>query len=739
MNIITAPGMTPLLAAALVKAQAEVQSAARNEINPEKGYSFASADEIVSVAKAALTTAKLALVPTGSTLVEVEGPPGRRTDLVRRWWIVHESGAYLDVPAVMPVCWVRGEPDKSVAACDTFSLAYQLRDLLCIPRRMVGETEVDKRPPASRVEDDPVALEDMRRAERQAKRRDDPAAVAQAEKDAQDATEGGAVVARPTGRSTKASRATAALADSMSDVPVTVELGDVEREEEERQAKRAADLAAEPSSLPPVKDPDWYEDAPKAQAHPLPVQGRKDEPRPYVPMAPVPATLANGVSVFVCGYDRDGNMLVEEQGTKAKRWVSPGEWPNDARADSSRTGMHLAVARPDQPASPPVATPSGSMDGDEGEVTPDSSSTSTSGAIPSTAEATPSPAAEATAHQPPSVPPSPSSPSGEPSDEGRPTGAPAGGESGAVSEPPAAGTAPAAGAPPARRNLLIEIAEEVCADLGAPLTDEERAAFAFAEGEAPDAWRSRVSPEVAARYDALDAAERDADLARLRVMSEDERNAWLDESDSADEAGRRARLLQEVADEERAELARIVAERAEPRSRCAECDAPLAADSEQCPDPECPTNARPQVGPAPDWMRDTPVEEATDEEFREAMARGMDEILTRDGDPGRVLNAPSEEQVNVVSNVATAAVSIEALQATAKDLLARFKKAHRAKDDKGTCLLCGERIEGGDFYRGPRFGAAHEDCITEVQAGRDPKCDDLFEEGAEAPESEVTT
>jgi hypothetical protein len=57
------------------------------------------------------------------------------------------------------------------------------------------------------------------------------------------------------------------------------------------------------------------------------------------------------------------------------------------------------------------------------------------------------------------------------------------------------------------------------------------------EDEDPDAWRSRVSPEVAARYDALDAAE------------------------------------------------------AEPRSRCAECDAPLAADSEECPDPECPTNA----------------------------------------------------------------------------------------------------------------------------------------------------
>jgi hypothetical protein len=202
-------------------------------------------------------------------------------------------------------------------------------------------------------------------------------------------------------------------------------------------------------------------------------------------------------------------------------------------------------------------------------------------------------------------------------------GAPLGGEcGGAVVEPPASEDCPSgAGAPPAHEctcsaNLLMLtglVHQDGCpyAKAPAPASDEED----------PDAWRSRVSPEVAARYDALDAAERDADLARIRVMSEDERNAWLDESDSVDEAGRRARLLQEVAGEERAELARILAERAAAPSRCAECDAPLAADSFECPDPECPTNAGPQEGPTlptPDWMRDAPADEDGDAKACEA-------------------------------------------------------------------------------------------------------------------------
>jgi hypothetical protein len=145
IQTMTAPGMTPALAAALVKAQAEVDAAVKREINPEKGYNFASIDEVLRVAKEALSKADLALVPVGSQLVDTQHG---RTDFVRRFWLVHSSGAYLDIPAVMPVCWVRGEPDKSVAACDSFSLNYVARGLLCLPRvdGAAGVKQVDARP-----------------------------------------------------------------------------------------------------------------------------------------------------------------------------------------------------------------------------------------------------------------------------------------------------------------------------------------------------------------------------------------------------------------------------------------------------------------------------------------------------------------------------------------------------------------------------------------------------------------
>jgi hypothetical protein len=272
------------------------------------------------------------------------------------------------------------------------------------------------------------------------------------------------------GRSTKASRATAALADAMSESPVAVELGDEEREKEAAMDLEAKRLAALPSSLPPVKDPDWLEDEPKAQTHQKPL-------------------LA-----ICCGQ--------------------PGDAHSEAECERRNT----------QPASPPVATPTGSMDGDEGEVTPDSPSVLTGGATPQPAPlpsvpraetgatpladassvGAPSPDAAAPASSP--LPEASSSPALSGGDinspsvlvvrnnqGGLPPGAPLGGECGAVVEPPASEDCPSgAGAPPA--------------------SDEED----------PDAWRSRVSPEVAARYDALDAADNEPLHPRVGESAEDD-------------------------------------------------------------------------------------------------------------------------------------------------------------------------------------------------------------------------
>jgi hypothetical protein len=480
------------------------------------------------------------------------------------------------------------------------------------------------------------------------------------------------------GRSTKASRATAALADAMSESPVAVELGDEEREKEAAMDLEAKRLAALPSSLPLVKDPDWLEeDEPKAQAHQKPD------------------------AFECCSCWRVGTAAEMRRTEAGHAWIC-----RDCDACVARIQARIGGG-PDQPASPPVATPSGSLDGDEGEVTPVSPSVLTGGALHNDARAAEPRSAQAdgtVARDP--IPPDAATPASSPLPEqssspalsgdikspsvlvvrnnqgGLPPGAPLGGECGAVVEPPASGDCPSgAGAPPAHEctcsaNLLMLtglVHQDGCpyAKAPAPASDEED----------PDAWRSRVSPEVAARYDAADAAE----AASLR-----ERVEALGYVLHADGTKGRMRVTEPTT----GTVHRIHLNDAKP-------------------------------GDVEAWIRE-----------REGELRRAD-FLAHQGGMGGPLSAPSEEQVNVVSNVATSAVSIEALQATAKDLLARFKKAHRAKDDKGTCLLCGERIEGGDFYRGPRFGAAHEDCITEVQAGRDPKCDDLFEEGA-GEEAEVS-
>jgi hypothetical protein len=144
MNAMTAPGMTPALAAALVKAQAEVDAAVKREINPEKGYNFSNIDEVIRVVKPALAAARLAVLPVGEDIVDTQHG---RSDLLRTFWVVHESGAYLVVPTRMPIAWT-DEPDKSKAAADSFQLNYALRGFLCLPRldAPAGVKQVDARP-----------------------------------------------------------------------------------------------------------------------------------------------------------------------------------------------------------------------------------------------------------------------------------------------------------------------------------------------------------------------------------------------------------------------------------------------------------------------------------------------------------------------------------------------------------------------------------------------------------------
>jgi ribosomal protein L37AE/L43A len=530
------------------------------------------------------------------------------------------------------------------------------------------------------------------------------------------------------------------------------------------EAKR---LAAEPSSLPPVKDPDWLEeDEPKAQAHQKPACPRCRE-RP-------PTT-----------------MRLDVNGT----WVPLCSACDDEIAASLK-----------QPASPPVATPTGSMDGDEGEVTPDSPSVLTGGATPQPAPlpsvpraetgatapadtssaAAPSTAGAETAPAPttgpgasdagPDLPPDAAAPASSPLPEqssspprcawctatdqpmepSRIDGLPVCVDAAACMlrvrgvEPPASEDCPSgAGAPPAPERCPETFPESKWLPAGRcvlPAGHEGPGhSLTVTAGETVD-LNVRVGLQFPRGDDHADEGEGDEPPSPEDKRKRLPKGYWETNVETGEKEWRPYAAVPPPGWDPDAPLpgdeqTRAVVERALtadlPRSLRERVEAlgyVLHADGTKgrmrVTEPTTGTvhrihlnDAKP--GDVEAWIRE-----------REGELRRAD-FLAHQGGMGGPLSAPSEEQVNVVSNVATSAVSIEALQATAKDLLARFKKAHRAKDDKGTCLLCGERIEGGDFYRGPRFGAAHEDCITEVQAGRDPKCDDLFEEGA-GEEAEVS-
>jgi hypothetical protein len=134
--------MPPVLAAALVKAQHEVESAHLNAHNSERDYAYATAEEIVRTAKAALRKVGLAVYPAGLELrSEADG-----LTMLRTWTLLHESGASWWFPVQWPV-HMQGPRDKAVAAATTFGLGYFLRDLLLIDRAM-GEA-VDARKEAS--------------------------------------------------------------------------------------------------------------------------------------------------------------------------------------------------------------------------------------------------------------------------------------------------------------------------------------------------------------------------------------------------------------------------------------------------------------------------------------------------------------------------------------------------------------------------------------------------------------
>ena len=132
------PQPTSQLAAALVAAQKAARALSHDKRNDFHKYDYTSAEAILAAGRKALTAAGLALVPTGGNLqiLNTSGesfPP--LVVLIRSFLLLHTSGESVQLSCSWPVVPDKGRPlDKATASADTTSLAYLIRDLLCLPR-----------------------------------------------------------------------------------------------------------------------------------------------------------------------------------------------------------------------------------------------------------------------------------------------------------------------------------------------------------------------------------------------------------------------------------------------------------------------------------------------------------------------------------------------------------------------------------------------------------------------------
>lgn len=132
------------VAAALVRAQAESHAVEKTAKNTHHGYKYASAESIITAARAALKPAGLA-----HFCVEwrIARHPEPHVDcLLVTFALAHESGDVWTCPPVeTPIIPDKGRPeDKASFTALTYATGYHLRGLLCLPRVAEGE-EVDTR------------------------------------------------------------------------------------------------------------------------------------------------------------------------------------------------------------------------------------------------------------------------------------------------------------------------------------------------------------------------------------------------------------------------------------------------------------------------------------------------------------------------------------------------------------------------------------------------------------------
>jgi hypothetical protein len=130
------PRGCPNLSQALAVARDRCRTAFKGGFNDFHKYKYASADEVITVAKDALAETGLAIIPQSQKLSILGDGNATVHVLDRTIFLSHSSGEFVPIEiGGWPVIPDKGRPlDKAVAVALTCSLAYWLRDLLQMPR-----------------------------------------------------------------------------------------------------------------------------------------------------------------------------------------------------------------------------------------------------------------------------------------------------------------------------------------------------------------------------------------------------------------------------------------------------------------------------------------------------------------------------------------------------------------------------------------------------------------------------
>jgi len=129
------PAGCPSLSAALAQARDKCEAASKDKKH-HLGYAYASADEVIATANAALEGTGLALLPVKEELIYIPAGNSVFYAINRTLILSHSSGEFVTLEVKGFPVNLEGKKtlDKCYLAALTTSYAYKLRDLLQMPR-----------------------------------------------------------------------------------------------------------------------------------------------------------------------------------------------------------------------------------------------------------------------------------------------------------------------------------------------------------------------------------------------------------------------------------------------------------------------------------------------------------------------------------------------------------------------------------------------------------------------------